>query len=213
MLTVHHLGISQSERIVWLCEELGIAYELKRYDRDAQTRLAPAEYKALHPIGTAPIISDGELVLPESGAIIEYIIRKYGNDRLILGPSHPEFANYLFWYHFANASMMPNLMMPMVLAMAGATGDTPILQALRARSTTALALADQRLGAVPYLAGQEFTAADLIMFFPLTTMRMFSSLDISDYPNLQAYLRRVGSRPAYQRARAKGDPGLPPKLD
>src|SRR4051812_43586247 len=101
MLTVHHLGRSQSERIVWLCEELGLQYELKRYKRDPVTRLAPPEYKALHPIGTAPVITDGELVLAESGAIIEYIIAKYGAGRLARPKGHAEFASYLYWLHFA----------------------------------------------------------------------------------------------------------------
>ena len=104
MLTVHHLGVSQSERIVWLCEELGLEYELKLYARDAQTRLAPAEYKALHPIGTAPVITDGDLVLSESGAIMEYIIARYGKGRLALKPSDPGYAQYLYWFHYANAS-------------------------------------------------------------------------------------------------------------
>jgi len=92
MLAVHHLGISQSERIVWLCEELGVAYELKRYERDAVTRLAPAAYKALHPMGTAPVITDGDVVLSESGAIMEYIIGKYGQGRLAVGPDQANFA-------------------------------------------------------------------------------------------------------------------------
>lgn len=209
MLTVHHLGISQSERIVWLCEELGIAYELKRYERDAKTRLAPPEYKALHPIGTSPIISDGALVLPESGAIIEYILRKYANGKLILGPEHPEFANYLFWYHFANGSMMPNLMMPMVLGIAGAKMEGVLVESLVGRGTRALQVIEQRLGEAPYFAGAEFTAADIIMLFPLTTMRAFVKTDISTMPNLRAYLQRIGERPAYQRAMAKGDPGMP----
>jgi glutathione S-transferase len=104
MLTVHHLGKSQSERIVWLCEELGIPYELRRYDRDPVTILAPAEYRALHPIGAAPVITDGDLVLAESAAITEYIIVKHGNGRLALGPSHPGFAAYLYWFHFANGT-------------------------------------------------------------------------------------------------------------
>jgi glutathione S-transferase len=96
MLTVHHLGKSQSERIVWLCEELGVPYALKRYERDPVTMLAPAEYRALHPIGAAPVVTDGDLVLAESGAIIEYIIAKQGGGRLALGPSHPDFATYLY---------------------------------------------------------------------------------------------------------------------
>src|SRR6202012_4747456 len=101
MLTVHHLGKSQSERIVWLCEELGVPYELKNYTRDKVTILAPADYKALHPIGAAPVIVDGDVVLAESGAVVDYIIAKYGKGRLTLGPDHPDFARYLYWFHFA----------------------------------------------------------------------------------------------------------------
>src|SRR5215475_6998276 len=102
MLTVHHLGRSQSERVVWLCEELGVPYELKRYARDAVTMLAQADYKALHPIGAAPVITDGDLVLAESGAVVEYIIAKYGNGRLALRAGDPDLAQYLYWFHFAN---------------------------------------------------------------------------------------------------------------
>src|SRR4029078_164574 len=107
MLTVHHLGISQSERIVWLCEELSIPYQLVNYERDPVTRLAPAQYKALHPFGTAPVIVDGSVVLSESGAIIEYIIARHGKGRLAVRPDAPNYADYLFWFHFANGSMMP----------------------------------------------------------------------------------------------------------
>src|ERR1044072_630618 len=115
MLTVHHLGISQSERIVWLCEEPGIPYEMIRYERDPQTRLAPANYKALHPFGTAPVITDGDLVLGESGAIIDYIVAKYGAGRLSVAPTEPNFPEYLYWYHFANGSLMPAAMLDFFL--------------------------------------------------------------------------------------------------
>ena len=98
MLTVHHLGQSQSERVVWLCEELGIPYDLKIYDRDAVTRLAPPEYKALHPLGAAPVIQDGDVLLAESGAIVEYIVAKHGEGRLVLAPDHPDFAQFLYWF-------------------------------------------------------------------------------------------------------------------
>jgi glutathione S-transferase len=102
MLTVHHLGISQSERIVWLCEELEIPYRLERYDREGGRGRAPAAYKALHPAGTAPVITDGDVVLAESGAIVEYIIQEHGNGRLSVAKGQPNFADYLFWFHFAN---------------------------------------------------------------------------------------------------------------
>jgi glutathione S-transferase len=208
MLTVHHLGISQSERIVWLCEELGIPYQLKKYDRDPVTRLAPADYRALHRLGTAPIITDGDLVLPESGAIIDYIIGKYGNGRLALPPSHKDYANYLFWFHFANASLMANEMVCMVTSHGDASAN-PLMPMINRRRANGFALIEERLGQAPYFAGDEFTAADIIMFFPLSTMRAFTKYDLGDAPNTRAYLQRVGARPAYQAAMAKGDPGLP----
>ncbi|HEY1426497.1 MAG TPA: glutathione S-transferase family protein [Caulobacteraceae bacterium] len=209
MLTVHHLGVSQSERIVWLCEELGVPYELKVYDRDPVSRLAPAEYKALHPIGTAPIITDGEVVLPESGAIIEYIIGKYGDGRLTVRPAAPNYADYLFWLHFANATMMSRHMMLLGLR---ADDDGPIAGWVRERAKATWDLAEQRLGEASYFAGDDFTAADIIMLFPLTTMRAFTPISLDAYPSIRAYLARIGARPAYQRAMAKGDPAIAPML-
>jgi len=209
MLTVHHLGVSQSERIVWLCEELGIPYELKLYARDPVTRLAPAEYKALHPIGTAPIITDGDVVLPESGAIIEYIIGKYGNGRLAVGPQAANFADYLFWFHFANASLLPRMSS---LMGADPADSSPRARFMRDRADRAWKLVEDRLGETPYFAGAEFTAADIIMFFTLTTMRAFVPLDFADKPNILAYMKRTGERPAYRKAMEKGDPSMTPML-
>jgi glutathione S-transferase len=212
MLTVHHLGVSQSERIVWLCEELGVPYALKVYDRDPVTRLGPPEYKALHPLGTAPIITDGAVVLPESGAIIEYIIGKYGNGRLSVAPDQPNYADYLFWFHFANGSMMPSQMRVMFLNMAGGNEDDPRARFMRERAETPWRMVEERLGQVPYFAGDQFTAADIIMGFILTTMRAFVPHDLGDQPNIRAYLKRIGERPAYQRAMAKRDPKMAPML-
>jgi glutathione S-transferase len=209
MLTVHHLGVSQSERIVWLCEELEIPYDLKRYDRVPPGKgLGPPEYKALHPLGTAPIITDGDVVLPESGAIMEYIIGKYGRGRLAVAADAPNFADYLFWFHFANASMLPSQSAP-----AKANGDeSPRAQYMRARSDRAWNLVEDRLGKVSYFAGDEFTAADIIMGFALTTMRAFAPRDLAPYPNILAYLRVIGARPAYRRAMRKADPQMEPML-
>jgi glutathione S-transferase len=209
-LTVHHLGVSQSERIVWLCEELGVPYDLKVYARDPVTRLAPAEYKALHPLGTAPIITDGDLVLPESGAIMEYIIGKYGDGRLAVGPASPDFADYLFWFHFANASMMPR--QAMGAQPKPGEEETPRARFMRERGEKTWDLVEQRLASSPYFAGDEFSAADIIMGFPLTTMRAFAQRDLGPYPATRAYLAKIGQRPAYQRAMAKGDPDMTPML-
>jgi glutathione S-transferase len=209
MLTVHHLGISQSDRIVWLCEELSIPYRLVRYERDPVTRLAPAEYKKLHPFGTAPVITDGAVVLSESGAIIEYIIARHGKGRLSVKPDAPNYADYLFWFHFANASMMP---VQFAGAIKPSADENPRTRISRERCERSWQMVEARLGEVPYFAGQEFTAADIIMLFPLTTMRVFVPRDISGYPNVLAYLQRIGARPAFKQAMQKGDPQLQPLL-
>lgn len=205
MLKVHHLATSQSDRIVWLCEELGIEYTLKRYERDPVTRLAPAEYRALHPIGTAPVITDGDLVLGESAAIIDYIIHQYGHGRLSVDPGDPVYADYLFWFHFANGSFMPAAMMGLVAGMVAAGGSAAV-GALTERLDRAWEMVEARLGETPFLAGTDFTAADIMTLFPLTTMRIFAPRDISAYPNIASYLQRIGGRDAFRRAMAKADP-------
>ncbi len=208
-LVVHRLGVSQSERIVWLCEELGIPYELKVYARDSVTRLAPEAYKALHPMGMAPVITDGDVVLGESGAIVDYIVHRHGGGRLAVSPQADNFADYCFWLHFANGSLVATEMLGMVGNALGMAPDHPGRAFSRARSDKAFALVEQRLGEADYFAGAELTAADIMMVFPLTTMRMFMPRDLSGFPNIQAYLKRIGERPAYRRAMEKGDPGLP----
>ena len=213
MLTVHHLGKSQSERIVWLCEELDIPYELKRYTRDAKTMLAPPDYKALHPIGAAPVITDGDLVLAESGAVVEYIIAKYGQGRLALRAGDPNFAQYLYWFHFANGTLQAALGRLMILNRLKLADDHPILMAARARVDRAFDLVEARTREAEYLAGKDFTTADIMMGFSLTTMRYFQPYDLRRCPSIIAYLSRIGTRPAYRRAMEKGDPGMTLLLD
>ncbi len=206
MLIVHHLAQSQSERIVWLCEELGIPYELKVYQR--APRLAPPEYKALHPMGSAPVITDGAVTLAESGAVVEYILAKYGEGRLVLDKAHPQFAEYLYWLHFANGTLQPGMMRLMLNRQLQVPADNPVGQWGEQRMALMLSLLEHRLGVHPWLAGAVFTAADIMTVFSLTTMRYFLPLDLSPYPDIRAYLRRVGARPGYQAAMAKGDPGM-----
>lgn len=208
MLIVHHLGVSQSERVVWLCEELAIPYTLQRYERDPVTRLAPTAYKALHPMGVAPVITDDGLTLAESGAIMEYLIARYGGGRLAVGAEESNFADYLFWLHFANGTMMPAEMGCLVYSTLGPKDVPPLLTFMKDRADRAFQLVEQRLGATPYFAGNDFTAADIMMLFPLSTMRMFVQRDLAAMPHLRAYLQRIGARPAYRRAMAKGDPGM-----
>jgi glutathione S-transferase len=209
MLTVHHLGKSQSERIVWLCEELAVPYQLKLYQRDATTMLAPPELRALHPAGTAPVITDGDVVLAESAAIAEFILAKYGGGRLAAGPEKRAFADYLYWFHFANGNLQPHAGRNMVLNRLGLPADNKVLLSARERMTRAYGLLETRLGEVPYLAGDEFTAADIMNLFSMTTMRYFSPWDMSPYPNVLAYIQRMAARPAYQAAMRKGDAGMP----
>ena len=212
MLTIHHLGHSQSERIVWLCEELGIPYDLKHYQRDPVTILSPPALRALHPIGAAPVIQDDGVLLAESAAIVEYIIAKHGGGRLRLGPDHPDFANYLYWFHFANGNLQPVMGRSMMVGRIGLAPDHPVQTSVQGRLDRVMALVEQRLGEADYLAGSEFTAADIMSVFSLTTMRLFQPVDLKPYPNILAYLQRIGARPAYQRAMAKGDPDLTPLL-
>jgi glutathione S-transferase len=211
MLTIHHLRLSQSERIVWLAEELGLDYECKLYTRRTDNRLAPDEYKALHPMGIAPVITDGDLVLGESGAIIDYIVAKYAPDTaLVPGVDHPDFADHLFYLHWANATFMTNGMMALVAQFMGAK-ELPAFVADRVAK--GWAIVEKRLGEADYFGGSQLTTADIMMGFQLTTSRAMSGMAINGMPNLQAYLKRIGERPAYQAAMAKCEPGMPPKLD
>ncbi len=212
MLTVHHLGRSQSERVVWLCEELGLDYKLVRYQRDAKTRLSPPELKALHPLGAAPLIEDDGVWLAESGAIVDYILGKYGKGRLAYGPEAPEFAAYLYWLHFANGTLQPAMGRNLILSRLKLPPDNPVLSAIQERLDRAMRHLDGRLEASPHLAGEAFTAADVMTVFSLTTMRLFYPADLTPYPAVLAYLQRIGARPAYRRAMEKGDPGFAPLL-
>jgi glutathione S-transferase len=210
MLTVHHLGISQSERIVWLCEELGLDYELRRYERRSDNRLAPDDYKALHPMGIAPVITDGDLVLGESGAICDYLCERYGEGRLVPGRDDPDRTDHLFWFHWSNATFMTTLMMQLVLA--GGGEGNPAAPFVSDRGRRAWEMIEARLGEAPFFGGRALTTADIMMVYCLTTSRAFRGTPLEGYPNLKAYLARIGARPAYQRAMAKAEPGMAPML-
>jgi glutathione S-transferase len=206
MLTVHHLGRSQSERIVWLCEELEIPYRLLQYSRDPITRFAPTDYRALHPIGTAPIITNRSVILPESGAIIEYIITRYGSDRLKILPGIGDFPSYLLWFHFASASLLPSLT---AINQAAVLKNDNSSGAHRSRVDRAMSLVEARLAQAQYFAGELFSAADIMMFFPLTTLRHIRPMDLTSFRGIRGYLKRVGERPAYLKAMRKSDPDMP----
>lgn len=210
-MKIHHLGHAQSERILWLCEELDVPYELVKYTRDPVTRLSPPELKARHPLGAAPLLEVDGMLLAESAAIVDFLLARHGRGRLQHGPDHPGFAAYLYWFHFANGNLQPTVFRAMTVSRCGLAPDHPMQASVRGRLHQVLALLDARLGEADHLAG-DFTAADVMSVFSLTTMRLFFSYDLSPYPNILAYLQRIGARPAYRRAMAKGDPDLTPVL-
>ncbi|KAI1309215.1 putative glutathione S-transferase [Xylaria venustula] len=210
-LIVHHLGVSQSERVVWLCEELGIKYELKKYERELM--FAPPEFKNLHPLGSAPVIEDGRVKLAESAACVEYIAQVYGQGKFIIPPGHKNYADYLYWFHFANGSFQPAVGRQFAVKPVGERSSevgrsSEIEQWFKKKLVAMLALIDDRLAHVPWLAGDDFTAADIMIVFSLTTMRCFAPYDLGDYKNILAYLQRVAARDAYRSAMVKGDPNL-----
>jgi glutathione S-transferase len=200
MITIHHLLVSQSERIIWLMEELGLAYELKSYARDSQTRLAPPEFLALHPLGSAPVIQDGDVTMGESLAISTYILDLYGDGKLRIAPGQPGYADFTYWYHYSNAGLMPQAMNHLFAIMAGGDDNSFRGKMMRERMGRHLGMINDRLADNDWLAGAQFTAADLLCHFPFGTMSAFAPLDISDYPHIRKWLDRISARPAYQKA-------------
>jgi glutathione S-transferase len=163
--------------------------------------------KELHPLGRAPIIRDGKLVLAESGAIVNYILHCHAKSRLAVRPSNaPAFARYVYWLHFAEGSLMSLLLIALVLSRVPEAASSPVTTRIRDRMVQMLSFVDRELGEGPWFAGREFTAADVMMTFPFTTMRRFLDYDLSPYTNILAYIERVEARPAYQRAIAIAGP-------
>ena len=216
MIIVHHLNNSRSQRVLWLLEELAVDYDVKRYQRDAKTMLAPAELRKVHPLGKSPVISDGDLTLAESGAIIEYLADRYGNGRLAPPPGTSGRLRYSYWIHFAEGTAMPPLLLKLVfdrIEKAPAPFFVrPIARAIanRAKSTFVqpnidrnLDYMEAELGNSNWFAGNEFSAADVQMSFPLEAAAARGGLD-SRRPRLMAFLERIHARPAYRRALERG---------
>lgn len=197
MITVYHLGVSQSDRVVWILEELNTPYKLEWFDR-GEDLLAPQEYRALHPVGTSPIIRDGDTVLAESAAIVEYISQKYGNGRLSIAPSEENYADYLYWMQF-NSNVMAMFFAKSVQSKEADSSNT-FSTALSRREEAYYQHLNERLGETPYLAGEQFSCADIMAVFSLTTMPLFGGRKIDDLSNVGPYLERITSRPAYIKA-------------
>jgi len=214
MITLHHLEYSQSFRILWLLEELNLDYKLEHYERDRKTNLAPDNYKALSPLGTAPVLTDADLVISESNAIMDYILDKHPSETLRPEPGSKNRVRYLFWMHASQGSLMPVLLMSMmfriipervpfflkpiikpVLAMANTGFTKPRLTALLKQAETDLRLAD-------WFGGDHLSAADISMSYPMESMRS-NGLINENHPNCLAWLDRMNACPSFQRAREK----------
>ena len=218
MIVVHHLNNSRSQRVLWLLEELGVAYEVKRYERDAKTMLAPPALLAVHPLGKSPVIVDGTITVAESGAVVEYLIDRYGAGRLIPPAGTPERLRYTYWLHYAEGSAMPPLLLKLVFdRVANSPAPWPISAVARRIAKTVqtsfigpqltrhLDYMESELAAHPWFAGEEFTAADVQMSFPLEASAARAGLNASR-PHLMAFLGRIHARDAYKRALERGGP-------
>ncbi len=211
MITIYHLGKSQSDRIVWLMEELELPYQLEWYERD-ENMLAPPAYRALHPMGTAPIIRDGDRVMAESTAIVQYIANRYADGALTVRPEQPEYGDYLYWLHFNNNGQTSYSVNAVVKATgADPTGNISAISANRRQEGLYQHL-DARLGESTYLPGEEFTLCEIMSMTNLTTLVAFGGRGIDDLPNAQRYVELISQRPAYQKAMAIAGPtAAPPK--
>jgi len=218
MIVLHHLNNSRSQRVLWLLEELGLDYEIVKHRRDPDTNLAPPELTQIHPLGKLPVIRDGALVLAESGAIIEYLLQRYGGGRLVPPVGTPEWVRYQYFMHYAEGSAMPVLLLKVVFDQIEAAKVPffirPLTRGLSARVKQVLVqpqlarhldFMEAELGDSPWFAGEEMTAADLQMSFPVQGAAARAGLNGSR-PRLMAWLDRIQSRPAYLRSIERGGP-------
>jgi glutathione S-transferase len=203
MLVVHHLNDSRSQRILWLLEELGAPYEIKHYQRDATTRLAPPELKAVHPLGKSPVITDGAITIAESGAIVDYIVRSYGAGKMGPPAGAAEAEKYNEWLHYAEGSAMLPLMLNMYVARLGEAG-APLQPRIESEMANHLSYVEGALAGRDWLMGSELTGADIQMSFVGEVARAFGQMPT--YPNINAWVERFQARPAYQRGLEKGGP-------
>lgn len=203
MITVHHLNDSRSQRILWLCEELGVGYDIKFYQRDLTTNLAPPELKAVHPLGKSPVIEDGDTMIAESGAIVDYLVRCYGGGALAPVPGTPSHEVYLEWLHFAEGSAMLPFMLKLYTGRLGAAG-APLQPRIDEQIASQLDYVDACLGDKDWLVEDALSGADIMISFvaELTANRGPAAA----YPRLVDYARRIQARPAWRAALARGGP-------
>ena len=205
MITIYHLGQSQSDRIVWLMEELGLPYTLEWFER-GEDMLAPPEYCALHPLGTSPTIRDGDRVMAESTAIVQYLAHRHGNGRFTVAPDHPNYPDYVYWLMFNNNAQTSFLVNLAIQAAGINEANDSLAKTTHRRQEGLYQQLDNRLGEATYLAGDEFTLCEIMAMTNLTSLPAFGGRSIDDLPNVQRYVERVCQRPAYQKAMAIAGP-------
>ncbi|WP_442947795.1 glutathione S-transferase family protein [Nostoc sp.] len=203
MIVVHHLNNSRSQRVLWLLEELGIEYEIKFYERDQKTMLAPTSLREVHPLGKSPVITDADLTVAESGAIIEYIVDRYGNGRLVPPSGTPEHLRYTYWLHYAEGSAMPPLVMNLVFNNFGIKDSSVNDEFIAPQIKLHFDYIEGELNKSTWFVGEEFTAADIQMSFPLEIVAMQAEL-ISSRLKIKQFVERIHARPAYERALERG---------
>lgn len=217
MIIVHHLADSRSQRVLWLLEELGLPYEVKRYERDPKTMLAPPELRAIHPLGKSPVVDDGDIRVAETGAIVDYLLDAHGQGRLKPQPGTAEARRFTYWLHYAEGSAMTPLLLKLVFSQLPKRAPglmKPVVNAIAAKAQSGFVdpqlkshvdYWDAELGKSEWFAGDAFTAADIMMSFPVEAgaTRAFRR---EDKPRLAAFLDRIHARPAYQRALERGGP-------
>jgi glutathione S-transferase len=203
LIKVHHLNNSRSQRVLWLLEEIGLGYEVVRYERDARTRLAPASLRRVHPLGKSPVIEDGPLRLAETGAIVDYLVARYG-EGLAPPASGEAYWRYRYWLHYAEGSAMPPLLLKLVLRKLGPLG-WPARPYVEGQIALHLDYLENELKDRPWFAGADFSAADVMMSFPLEVATARGGLNATR-PKLMSFLARIHARPAYQRALSRGGP-------
>ena len=218
MIIVHHLNNSRSQRVLWLLEELDLPYEIKKYQRNAQTMLAPPELREIHPLGKSPVITDDGVTVAESGAIIEYLLERYGNGRLEPAAGAPERLRFRYWMHFAEGTAMSPLLMKLIFERVKVSPmpffAKPIARGIANKVLAAMVdpnlkrqldFMEAELGKSEWFAGSEFSAADIQMSFPVEASAQRAGLDASR-PKLMAFLKRIHARPAYKKALERGGP-------
>ena len=217
MIKVHHLNDSRSQRVLWLLEELGLPYEVVRYERDARTRLAPATLRAIHPLGKSPVIQDGDVTVAETGAIVDYLLDVYGEGRLRPAAGTEDARRFTYWLHYAEGSAMPPLLLKLVFGLLPRRAPGLMRPLVKQISDKALAgfvdpqlrdlvgFWEAELARSEWFAGDQFTAADIMMSFPVEA-GADRAFDPADRPRLRAFLSRIHARPAYRRALERGGP-------